>query len=144
MKSNHLLLALALFLSAGLFGQQKNIRSSEVPAATVAAFQKNFSGASKVKWEKENGAYEVNFVQNSKEMSALLDSKGDLKETEVEIKVSELPSQVTEYVKKNYNASVEKAAKITKANGEVTYEAEVKHKDVIFNSNGKFIKEEKD
>jgi hypothetical protein len=31
-----------------------------------------------------------------------------------------------------------------KANGEVNYEAEVPHKDVIFDANGKFIKEAKD
>jgi hypothetical protein len=31
-------------------------------------------------------------------------------------------------------------AKITKANGEVNYEAEVKGQDLIFDANGRFLK----
>jgi hypothetical protein len=48
-------------------------------------------------------------------------------------------------MKKNYpGTKVEEAAKIVKANGDINYEAEVHHKDVIFDANGKFIKEAKD
>ena len=50
-----------------------------------------------------------------------------------------------EYVKKTYKEDeVKEASKITDANGTVTYEAEVKGKDLIFDSNGNFIKAIKD
>jgi len=50
-----------------------------------------------------------------------------------------------EYVKAHYKgATAKEAAKITKADGTVNYEAEVSKKDVIFDAKGKFIKEEKD
>ena len=59
--------------------------------------------------------------------------------------MAELPEAVLSYVKEHYKGKVIKeGAKITKADGTVNYEAEVSGKDVIFDSNGKFIKEAKD
>jgi hypothetical protein len=40
--------------------------------------------------------------------------------------------------------AIGEAARITKANGETNYEAEIKGKDVVFDAKGKFLKEEKD
>jgi hypothetical protein len=60
----------------------------------------------------------------------------------VEIELNQLPKGVLDYVKKNYkDVSVKEAAKITDANGIVTYEAEIKGMDLLFDNNGKFIKE---
>ncbi len=140
MKSKFLLFAVTLMLTAAVYGQQ-----SKTPPAAVAAFEKAFPGASKVKWEKEKEDFEVNFVFNAKEMSAVYNKTGVLQETEETIAVSALPAPVTAYVNQHYkNASIKEAAKITKANGEVTYEAEVNKTDLIFNTTGKFIKSEKD
>jgi hypothetical protein len=62
----------------------------------------------------------------------------------MEIKVSELPGSVMQYITAHHKgASVKEAAKITKANGEVNYEAEVKGMDLIFDATGKFLKEVK-
>jgi len=75
----------------------------------------------------------------------LYDAKGILKESEVSMPVSELPATVSEYLAKNYKGiPVKGAAKITKADGTVNLEAEIKGKDILFNTNGKFIKEVKD
>jgi hypothetical protein len=41
-------------------------------------------------------------------------------------------------------APIKEASKIVKTNGEVNYEALVNGKDVMFDSNGKFIKVAKD
>jgi hypothetical protein len=43
-----------------------------------------------------------------------------------------------------YLSSIENRPKITDAKGSITYEAELKGKDLIFDSKGKFIKETKD
>ena len=122
--------------------QEKKEGKMDTPPATVsAAFNKSFPGSSKVKWEKEKSDYEAGFMQNGKTMSAVFDSKGSLKETEVVIKTSELPTGVQQYLKTNYKGSkIQEAAKITRANGEVLYEAEVNKKDLIFDVKGNFLK----
>lgn len=103
---------------------------------------KAFPGSKNVKWEKEGSEFEASFNHGGKKMSAVLDDKGNLKESEVELKVSELPSNILQYIKEKYKgATIKEAAKITKSNGEVNYEAEVNGTDIIFDANGKFIKE---
>lgn len=125
---------------------EENKKSITPPAAVKAAFEKTYKDASKIKWSKEGTAdYEASFVYKKIEMSAVYDAVGNLKETEWEMKASDLPVAITDYVKKNYKGKkIEEAAKIVKANGEINYEAEVDGKDVIFDANGKFIKEKKD
>lgn len=142
---HYLLSATMLLLIVTGFSQEKKEKSAKAPAAAQAAFQKAFPGATKVKWEKENADYEVNFTQGKKELSAVYDAAGILKETEEEIAVSALPATVAPYIKQHYKgATIKEAAKITKANGEVNYEAELNKMDVIFDKDGKFIKEAKD
>jgi hypothetical protein len=66
----------------------------------------------------------------------------NLGKTAGEIELNQLPKGVLEYVKANYKGQkVKEAAKITDAKGTVTYEAEIKGMDILFDSNGKFIKE---
>lgn len=114
-------------------------------ASAKAAFAKAFPSATKVKWEKENGVYEVTFLDKGHEMSATYDGKGALLETEQEIAISELPASVATYMQANYKgAKLKGAAKITKADGAVNWEAAIKGKDVLFDSNGKFLREVKD
>ena len=75
----------------------------------------------------------------------MFDATGNEVETEVEIELNQLPSGVLKYVKTHYsNQKVKEAAKITDAKGAITYEAELKGMDVLFDSNGIFIKEMKD
>ena len=58
-------------------------------------------------------------------------------ETEVSIKASEFPAAVMAKLK---GMKVAEAAKITKADGSVSYEAEVKGKDLLFDVNGNPVK----
>jgi hypothetical protein len=147
MKRYILLLAVTLGIALTGFAQKEKEEKSIVPPAVAkASFEKQFTGVTKVKWEKEGADYEVNFVQNAKEMSAVYDAKGAWKETESEITASELPAAAIEYIKQHYkNAKIREVAKITKAvHGEVNYEAAINGTDVIFDANGKFIKTVKD
>ena len=135
-----IIVALTLCLSVAVFAQK-----SDAPAVAKAAFAKAYPAATKVKWEKEDGNYEVTFVDKGNELSAVYNAKGVLQESEHEIKVSELPAAVTAYMKDHYkDITVKGAAKITKADGSINYEAAIKGKDVLFDANGKFIKEAKD
>ncbi|WP_212002950.1 PepSY-like domain-containing protein [Chitinophaga sp. HK235] len=132
---------LMMILSVGI--TVTAVAQVKVPAAAKAAFEKAYPGAAKVKWSKEGVAdTEVSFVHNGKHQSAVYNQAGILQETEETIAVSALPAGVTAYVKEHYKgARIAEAAKITKAGGEVNYEAEVNRKDVLFDTNGKFLKE---
>jgi hypothetical protein len=138
-----IIIAASVFITTMAHAQK--IREKDIPADVKSSFAKHFANAKATKWEKENGNYEAEFDLNKTEQSALFDAKGALLETEVEIELSQLPAGVLEYVKAHYaNQSVKEAAKITDVKGSVTYEAEIKGMDLIFDSSGKFVKELKD
>jgi hypothetical protein len=122
----------------------QKLNESQVPSAVKAAFEKKYPSV-KASWDKEDASYEANFKKDGKAMSAVIDRNGTIVETETDIPVTDLPKVVQDYMKKNYpGVKIEEAAMIVNANGDVNYEAEVRHKDVIFDVNGKFIKEAKD
>lgn len=134
----------ASIICLGLLAQEKEGKTITPPSPVKASFEKTFSGVSKVKWEKEGDDYEVSFVQQKKELTAVFDSQGIWKETEEEIKASDLPPVIIQYVKAHYTgARIKEAAKITKPGNVINYEAEVNEVDVIFDGQGNFVREEK-
>ena len=138
---------LILLVSTILFSNcnAQRIAAVNVPDLVKESFRKEFPAVSDVKWEKEGLNFEAGFRQQGKTMSAVLDTLGKIIETETDIPVSELPSTVKRYIKLNYKgASIREAAVIRNAEGLVTYEAEVKQQDLLFNLNGEFIKAVKD
>lgn len=142
MKKSLILLALGASVS---FASAQKLQNSEVPTSVKSAFQKLHPKATDVRWEKEKENYEASFDVNKVDNSVLFDAHGNLIETEVEIELSQLPRGILEYVKTHYaDKTVKEAAKITNTKGDVTYEAEIKGMDLIFNSTGKFIKEIKE
>jgi len=130
-----------LMIFCNLHAQDK----SKTTDAAKASFAKDFPNVTHVKWDKEDGNYEVDFVQTGKKMSALYDAKGILKETEIPVTTAELPADILPYFKEHYkNVVIKETAKITKPSGETNYEIGIKGKDILFDVNGKFIKEVKD
>ena len=119
--------------------------AQNVPSEVKAAFAKNFPNTTVKKWDKEDGNYEANFTKDGKTMSATFDAKGTWMETETDIKVSELPAVISDYVKANYkDATIKEASIISNPSAKKMYEAEVKGKDLLFDENGKFLKIETD
>lgn len=134
----------ALFATVGFSACAQKIDASKVPVAVKTAFEKQYPGTT-VKWEKENGKFEAGFKKDGNTMSILYEANGTMIESEMDIKVSDLPAVVLAYVKEHYKGkSIKEGAKITKADGTVNYEAEVDGKDIMFDANGKFLKEVKD
>ena len=129
-----ILLLFALLACAQISFAQKT-KSSKVPEPVKMAFSKAYPNVKDVDWEKENGNYEAEFeLVDDQETSVVYDANGALLETEVEIAVSALPKAVQEALK---GKKVKEASKITNAKGVVTYEAEVKRKDLMFDAAGK-------
>ena len=101
MKKLIMMLTLVASVAFSAFGQK--LDASKVPAAVKAAFTKQYPGTdTDAKWEKEAGKYEVNFKQNGNTMSALFEANGTMTESEIDIKVSDLPATVLAYVKEHY------------------------------------------
>lgn len=114
----------------------QKIADAKVPAAVKATFSKNHPGL-KAHWEMEKQNYEAGFTLNGKETSEVYNAVGSLMETEVSIKSTELPTAVLAKLK---GKKIAESAKITKADGTVIYEAEVKGKDLLFDASGNPLK----
>jgi hypothetical protein len=131
-----IILVLSILFSAS------TLKAIEVPDAIKKAFQQKFPTAKKVKWEKEgSNDYEASFLLNGKELSALYSPDGQLKETETEISISEIPKVVVDALNKKYpNVKIDEAAKIERADNSIVYETEVKinkkKTDLLFDQNG--------
>ena len=133
-----------LAVSVAFSACAQKLDASKVPAAVKASFAKQYPGVI-AKWEMEDGKYEAGFKKDGNSMSALFERNGTMTESEIDIKLVELPATVLAYVKEHYKGkTIKEGAKITKADGTVNYEAEVDGKDVIFDAAGKFLKEVKD
>lgn len=134
----------ALVSVIGFSASAQKLEAAKVPDEVKKAFVKKFPQAIP-KWEKESGKFEANFKQNGNAMSALFQPNGTMTESETDIKVSDLPVSVLNYVKEHYKGKTIKAgAKITKTDGTINYEAEIGGKDVIFNDKGVFLHVAKD
>ncbi len=120
----------------------QKMQEKDIPANVKSTFQKKYPTALAVKWDKEGEKYEASFVLNKTDNAVLMDAQGNIVETEVEIDLTQLPKGILDYVKTHYaGKQAKESAKITDAKGAVTYEVEIKGMDLIFDSNGKFIKE---
>lgn len=135
-------LVVVVLLVAATTASAQKITYDKVPATVKSAFSKAHPDVNKVSWEKEHGNYEAGFTKSDNEISEIYTPGGIKTETEMEISVSELPPTILQYVKMHCKgAAIKEGAKITKSNGEVNYEAEVKGKDLIFDSKGNLVNE---
>jgi len=137
-----MLFSLLVVIIQNVSGQK--ISASKVPANVMSAFKNQYPDIKSATWELEDGNFEANFKRNGTSTSVLYDKNGIMEETEVDIKVSELPASVGTYVNSHYKSKIKEASKITKQNGEVNYEATLKKTEVIFDGNGNFLKEIKE
>jgi hypothetical protein len=133
---------MAMALSCGTPAlMAQDLKPKDVPAVVKAAQVKKYPAATKVTWEKEKGNYEANWGGKSGEdNSAVFTPAGGFVEIVNAIPISALPKAVAPYVKQHYKSAIKEAGKVTDAKGVLTYEAEIKGKDLTFDENGKFLK----
>ena len=136
---NVFLVSIALMLCFSACGQK--LKNQDVPAAVTAKFKTLYPSVEKVKWGKEDANYEAEFDLNKVETSVVFDASGNALETETEISVTDLPATVNTYISTNVpGEKIKEASKIIDSKGVVTYEAEVKGVDYVFDKDGVFIK----
>lgn len=134
-------LALSLAACSSAQKSEKKQKDSQIPVTVRDAFKKNYPNISDADWEKEGLNYEASFENNETETSVVLDASGRILETETEIEAATLPKAILDYLETNYKGQkVKEAAKIVLSDGTINYEAEINKKDLVFDSNGSFIK----
>lgn len=135
MKKIFLFIALCAF-ALNLAAQKA--KHSKIPDAVTMAFAKAYPNVKDIDWEREKGNYEAEFdAADGKEMSVLYDATGAMLETEAPITFAELPKAAQTALK---GKKVKETARITNAKGVVTYEAELKRKDLMFDAQGNPVK----
>jgi uncharacterized protein YxeA len=119
--------------------EAQKIKSKDVPAEVKNTLQKRYA-VTNADWDKEEGSFEANFELKGKEMSVLIDAKGNILEVETEVAKNDLPAAVLNNYK---DFKIEETARI-ESKGEITYEVEVEKGketfDLIFNINGNLLK----
>jgi len=146
MKKIRLLALLPLSLTVTIAATAQKVKSADVPAAVKSALLKKYPSAANVTWEKEKGNFEASWGGRSKEdNSVLFTPDGSFMEVVVAIPVADLPPGVVTYIKAHYPGSkITEAGKVTDAKGRISYEAEVKGKDLVFDQQGNFLRKETD
>lgn len=140
------LTAILFAMISATFAQENEAKEHiKVPAIVKTALKQKYPEAKNVGWEKENGNYEANWGGKSGEDNSVqFTPSGTFIEIVKAIPVSELPQPVFAYVKQHYKGvKITEAGKVTNAQGKLSYEAEVKGRDVIFDKEGNFVKSEK-
>ena len=127
--------------------EAQEIEASKVPSTVQAEFQKMYPVATNIQWEIDGENYEASFKLNKKSWSAVYEKDGKFVESEVGIKVSELPEPVVQAILKEYpGASIEEAEKTTLSDGSIVYECELeqdkKEIEVQVSADGKILKKE--
>lgn len=139
------LLAIITLSICAHYGVAQKLNEKDVPAKVKEAFSKQYPNAKVEKWEKENSNFEAEFMVDKIENSVLMDSEGAILQTEKEIKVTELPQPIVDYINKNMpGKKVKEASEILGADGNMVYEAEINNIDYIFNSSGVLLRQEQD
>ncbi|MEO6820537.1 MAG: PepSY-like domain-containing protein [Ginsengibacter sp.] len=145
------LTAILFALSSATFAQEhegnEGNEHMNVPAVVKSACMKKFpeSKTHHITWEKENGNFEANWGGKDGEANSVTYTPaGTFKEIVKEIPVSQLPKTAQTYIKEHYkNAKFGDIGKVLDAQDKTSYEVEINRKDVIFDENGNFVKEEK-
>ena len=130
---------IALCLIGGFHGYAQTLSASKIPANASKAFQARFPGVQNVKWEKEDGNFEANFMSEGKKASAVYNAAGELMETEYALETTKLPGVITHYISANYKGKITEATRVEKPNNPPQYEAVVDGKELLFGPNGQFI-----
>jgi hypothetical protein len=146
-------LLLFIFLGSGYLMAQEGIMMKEVvtpPEVVRFAFERQYPNKTAV-WameyvgdDNDEIRYEAKFNLTTKTKAlAVYDNLGNLKATETQIPLSQLPPKAQAYLKQNYPAkAIREIAIVVDDKNKTTYEVGIEKKtkfyDVVFDKNGGF------
>ncbi len=125
-------------LALGSYAQ--NLLPADVPEVVVKSFVKKNPKVEQVEWSKTGDFFKATFTDEDSGRSVYFDEAGKVKQSEMQVKVSQLPTPILKYVNDNHPTDVVKqSSKITTAKGKSTYLLKVKDSELVFDANGKYM-----
>jgi hypothetical protein len=125
-------------LAAGSYAQ--NLTPADVPQPVVKSFTKKNPKVEQVEWSKSGDFYKATYADENSGKSVYYDEAGKVKQSEMDVKISQLPTPILKYVNDNHPADVVKhSTKMTNAKGKSTYILKVKDSELVFDANGKYM-----
>ena len=111
--------------------------TTSIPAKVTIAFAKEYTHVTNAQWDKEGQQYEASFKKDGHDISVVYSDDGIKQMEEVSIAIEELPIAAKRYARTK--GEIKDAAKITKADKSIQYEAEVNGKDLLFDDLGNLL-----
>lgn len=138
-----------VFTMIAMIGMTAVSCGQSAPAKVQEAFIAKFSNAEHVKWEKENSTeWEAEFKMDGKEYSANFSIDGEWKETEHEVKKSDLPVAVKSTLSSEFAGYEVEEAEMIETPKFKGYELELEKGDttleVVLDANGKVLKKKEE
>jgi hypothetical protein len=124
---NLFFLVIAL-VSGALSGHAQRVCSAKVPQEVSQAFGAAYPNAQKVRWEREDNAYEAEFVVGGKHLEAVYSPAGQLMATEQPVASTDLPKPVIEQLTKKFGEYRVRKVEKVQAQGQEYYSVAVRHK----------------
>ena len=122
-------------------------QSGDIPDVVLQNFQAKYPHANAVKWEKEGGIFNVEFILDGQEYEAEFDKTGKWLETEKEINISDLPQAIQKVLNTRYSGyEIEEAEYVDTAEYGIIYEVVIakgdKEIEIYFDPDAMILKEE--
>ena len=122
-------------------------QKKELPQSVNESFSKKFPSAKSVKWDKENETeWEAEFKMDGTKYSANFDNDGTRKETEHEIKITDIPEHIQSVLTHEFPKCKIEEAEISETPLQTVYEFGIEFNDqdmeVAIDNNGKIVKKE--
>lgn len=119
MKKQILFFSAVILIGFSACGQS----DKDIPASVKSGFSQKFSGATNIKWGKENNKeWEAEFKLGGKNYSANFDNAGTWVETEYRINVKEIPASVKIALEKESAGAKIKVSEVTETKDGKSYE----------------------
>jgi hypothetical protein len=137
MKNIILILAISGLLTSV---NAQTLSSNDIPTVVIKAFAKAYPKIETAEWSSTGDNYKASFVSEEQQRSVTYNAKGKLLETEMQIAVSELPTESLKYINANYKSDfVKQSWKLTSPDGKVIYNVKLQTAELNFDSKGNFI-----
>ena len=114
---------------------------NEVPSVVQNSFSQAFPEAANAEWEKSKENFEVEFDQQTEELTALFDASGSLLMQKQEITADALPERINQNLEKQYAGYMVEEVEEVRSAGETFYQMELengsKEEQLVFTEDGK-------
>jgi predicted membrane metal-binding protein len=132
----NVIISLFAFLFSS-FVLAQTIDEKDVPNIVKSTFLISYPDLTNVQWEKEKEFYKVHYIVKNTAQTMVLDPNGNVLKTATAITLKQLPATALTYIKKNYRyKKIKSVARISDAQGVVTFEVRIATKTLSFTKKG--------